>query len=130
MIDNIIKLKQISDSRGHMVILEEGKDIPFTIRRSYFIYGTTATEPRGFHAHKKLEQVFLCIKGSCDLLLDDGTTKSSLHMNEASTAVYVGPMVWHEMHNFTPDCIFMAYASDKYDEDDYIRDYTHFIEAC
>ena len=127
MKDSLIKLKTIADPRGSLVVLEEGKDVPFPIRRSYFIYGTKKNEPRGFHAHKTLHQVFVCLQGSCEIRLDDGKDKSTLKMDTPSFAVYVGPMVWHEMHDFSPDCIFLSYASDFYKESDYIRDYDSFL---
>lgn len=125
---DIIELQKISDKRGHMVVLETGTSIPFAVKRSYFIYGTKGEEPRGFHAHKALEQVFICVQGSCDVLLDDGYEKKEVHLDNPAQALYVGPSQWRVMHNFSEDCIFLVYASELYDENDYIRDYDQFVE--
>lgn len=122
-----ILLKTKTDARGSLVVAEVGKDIPFPIQRSYFIYGTKGDAPRGFHAHKQLHQIFVCVQGSCTLLLDDGKNKTMHPMNDPATAYHVGPMIWHEMHDFSADCVFLAYASDVYDESDYIRDYDDFL---
>lgn len=121
-----IPLQKISDDRGTLVVLQQGNHLPFAAKRSYFIYGTQPDQPRGFHAHKTLDQVFVCVQGACDLTLEDNEGKYTLRMDSPAQAVRVGPMVWHEMHNFTNDCIFLAYASDVYDEADYIRDYNTF----
>ncbi len=126
MTDNPINLQKIGDARGTLVVAEFGKHLPFAVKRSYFIYGTQPDHPRGFHAHKSLDQVFICIQGACDLIIEDVSGKRTLHLNNPAQAVHVGPMVWHEMHNFTTDCIFLALASDTYDENDYIRDYRTF----
>ena len=127
MTDNLITLKKITDTRGSLVVLEEGRDIPFAIKRCYFIYDTKSDQPRGLHAHKALQQIFFCVRGSCDIRLDDGNNKETIRMDTPATAVYVGPMIWHEMHNFSADCVFFALASAAYDESDYIRDYKEFI---
>lgn len=130
MQDSKIKqLKKIEDARGSLVVVEAGKDVPFPIKRSYFIYGTSPHEPRGFHAHKQLEQVFVCLRGSCDVVLDDGLHKKTVKLDASDKSLYVGKMIWHEMHNFSHDCLFAAFASDLYDENDYIRDYQDFLAA-
>ncbi|MFN7112730.1 MAG: sugar 3,4-ketoisomerase [Alphaproteobacteria bacterium] len=124
------KLKKIEDPRGCLIVIEHGKDVPFLIKRSYFIYGTSPDEPRGFHAHKQLEQVFVCLRGQCDVLLDDGHHKQTIKLDAPDKSLYVGKMIWHEMHNFSEDCIFAAFASDLYDESDYIRDYQDFMRLA
>lgn len=130
MQDNKTKqLKKIEDARGSLVVIEQGKDVPFPIKRSYFIYGTSPDEPRGFHAHKQLEQVFVCLRGQCDVILDDGLHKQTVKLDASDKSLYVGKMIWHEMHNFSRDCLFAAFASDLYDEDDYIRDYETFLKS-
>lgn len=130
MQDNQIKaLRKIEDVRGSLVVIEQGRDVPFPIKRSYFIYGTSPDEPRGFHAHKQLEQVFVCLRGKCDIVLDDGKHKKTVKLDAPDQSLYVGKMIWHEMHHFSPDCIFAAFASDLYDEADYIRGYDDFVKA-
>ena len=126
MTDNLIKLQKITDKRGNLVVLEEGRDIPFPVRRCYYIYDTKPDQPRGAHAHKALEQIFICVSGSCDMTLDDGKKKTVIRMDNPATGVHVGPMVWHEMSNFSANCIFLALASAPYDESDYIRNYDDF----
>lgn len=126
MTDGLIPLQRITDARGSLVVLETGKAVPFPVKRTYFIYGTKDAAPRGFHAHKTLDQVFVCVQGSCDVLLDDGKVKKTVRLDKPDAAIHVGPMVWHEMHDFSADCIFLALASDRYDENDYIRKYEDF----
>ena len=125
MLDKPVTLRKITDPRGSLVVLEEGRDLPFAVRRCYFIYDV-ADKPRGLHAHKALDQIFICLQGACDIVLDDGKQKTTLRMDSPTTAVHVGPMIWHEMHNFSGKCIFLSLASDVYDESDYIRDYDEF----
>ena len=125
MTENPISLQTKADARGTLIVLETGKEVPFLIRRSYFIYDVKGAS-RGFHAHKKLEQVCVCVNGSCTLRLDDGKHVTEYKMDDPSKAVYIGPMVWREIHDFTEDCIFMVYASDVYDESDYIHYYEDF----
>lgn len=126
MTADVTPLKKIEDARGSLVVLELGKGLPFPARRAYYIYGTDPDQPRGFHAHKKLDQVFICLKGSCDVALDDGHEKKTVTLSSPDRALRVGPMIWHEMHRLSPDCLFLALASDIYDENDYIRDYADF----
>lgn len=121
----ITDFKTISDSRGALVALEGNKNIPFDIKRVYYLHSLNS-EPRGFHAHKELRQMALCLNGSCDMILDDGFEKKTIKIDSRSQGVLIEPMIWHEMHNFSPDCIFLVLASDYYDESDYIRDYEQF----
>ncbi|MDE2336504.1 MAG: FdtA/QdtA family cupin domain-containing protein [Alphaproteobacteria bacterium] len=126
MHNEIMALKKITDPRGSLVVLEQGQGLPFAVKRCYFIYDTKSDAPRGFHAHKTLEQILLCVAGGCDLTLDDGKSKTTIRLDDPATAVHVGPMTWREMSNFTPGCVLLALASDVYDESDYIRDYGEF----
>ncbi len=125
---DVVALKKITDPRGNLVVLEEGRDIPFAVKRCYYIYGVREDAPRGFHAHKTLQQLLICVAGGCDILLDDGAAKTTLRLDDPAAAVYVGPLVWHEMRNFTADCVLLALASAVYDESDYIRDYEDFLQ--
>lgn len=126
---NIIDLPLLGDDRGQLVAIEENKQIPFEIKRVYYIYGTEKGVARGFHAHKELNQVAICVSGSCKILLDDGKSKGAILLDDASKGVGIPPMIWHEMHDFSEDCVLLVLASAHYDELDYIRDYESFIES-
>ena len=126
----IVNMQSISDPRGTLVVAEHGKHFPFSVERCYFIFDTPAEQPRGFHAHKKTEQFLICARGSCELIVDDGTNRTSVQMNDPRQGIYMPPMVWHEMYHFSADCLFLVYASALYDENDYIRDYAEFKTLC
>ena len=115
------------DERGNLIALEENKNIPFDIKRVYYIFNTQNDIKRGLHAHKKLEQILICVNGSCDILLDDGKEKSIVQLANRNEGLLIEKMVWHEMFNFSADCVLMALASDYYYEEDYIRNYDIFI---
>ncbi|MCZ8531809.1 sugar 3,4-ketoisomerase [Psychrobacillus psychrodurans] len=117
----------ISDKRGSLVSLESNRNIPFDIKRLYYIYGTS-DQPRGFHAHKALRQVLICVKGSCKILLDDGIEKRVYELNLPNKGILVEKMVWREMYDFSEDCVLLVLASEYYDEKDYIRDYSDFLK--
>ncbi|MCF6439051.1 FdtA/QdtA family cupin domain-containing protein [Pseudoalteromonas luteoviolacea] len=121
-----IELASLGDSRGELVVLEENKNIPFDIKRVYYIYGVDPKIPRGFHAHKETKQVAICLSGQCTMLMDDGKNKVNVLMNSPKQGVLIDVMQWHEMHDFSEDCILMVLASDLYNESDYIRDYNTF----
>ena len=122
----LIQFKEISDSRGGLVALEQNQNIPFDIKRVYYIYGTPENVRRGFHAHKAIEQVAICVSGACSFLLDDGREQVDFRLDSPSIGLYIGNNIWHEMYDFTEDCVLMVLASDYYDEADYIRDYDEF----
>ncbi len=124
----LINFITISDDRGHLISLEQQKNISFDIKRVYYIFDTKPDVRRGFHAHKALEQVLVCVKGSCNVLLDDATTQQTIVLNSPDKSLYVGPMIWREMFNFSQDCVLLVLASDYYDENDYIRDYAEFLK--
>lgn len=115
------------DGRGQLVAVETGKEIPFPIRRVYYIYGVREGIRRGYHAHKKLEQVLICVHGSCKILLDDGKERAVVPLNSPSQGLYVGNAMWREMFDFSPDAVLMVLASELYDEADYIRKYDEFL---
>ena len=123
----IIHFKPLGDDRGHLVVVESGKSIPFDIQRVYYIYGTGEGVERGFHAHKALNQVAVAISGSCDMVLDDGKDKVTVHLNSPTEGVLIGPGMWRVMSNFSKDCVLLVFADAHYDESDYIRDYDEFI---
>jgi len=120
--------KMRGDERGSLIAIEENADIPFSIKRVYYIFDTQAGITRGLHAHRTLRQVLVCVKGTCQVLLDDGMEKISVPMDKVFRGLLVDPMIWHEMYDFSSNCVLLVLASDFYDESDYIRDYREFIE--
>lgn len=124
-----INLKKVRDDRdGNLIILEGIKDVPFEIKRVYYINNLeNSVSVRGQHAHKEIEQAIFCVSGSFTLKLDDGKTKQKILMNRDNVGVLLGRMLWHAMENFSSGCILLVVASDYYREDDYIRNYSDFI---
>ena len=127
-----MKIKTINfpikgDSRGSLIALEANKDIPFEIKRVYYIFDTKEGVVRGHHEHKTLEQVLICVSGSCIIVMDDGKERSEVLLDKPNIGLYVGPNMWHEMKDFTPDAVLLVLASDFYKEADYIRDYSEFL---
>jgi len=125
-----VSLKKIRDDRdGNLIIAESKKDIPFDIKRVYYInHLENSVSIRGKHAHKKLEQVIFCISGSFVLGLDDGKNKQKIIMNQDNLGIILGSMLWHTMENFSSGCVMLVFASDHYDESDYIRNYDEFLK--
>ncbi len=111
---------------GELSFLEAERDIPFPVRRVYYIYNVTQGERRGFHAHKELEQCLICVHGSCKILLDDGTEKEIVELNNPNEGLYIGPVTWREMYDFSEGSVLLALVSLYYDEKDYIRNYNSF----
>lgn len=122
------QFQQHGDERGQLVALEEYKDIPFEIKRVYYMYGTKQEVIRGYHAHKNLEQILICIHGSCKVLLDNGEEKKKVFLERPYEGLYVSNDMWREMYDFSPDAVLLVLASDYYKEEDYIRDYDKFLE--
>ncbi len=112
---------------GSLVALEENKNIPFDIRRVYYIYDTKKDLVRGMHSHKALQQVLICVKGSCTVSLDDSLEKAEVVLDAPNKGLLVRSNVWREMYDFSPDCVLMVLADKHYDEADYIRDYQDFL---
>ena len=116
-------LTSFGDERGQLVALESQKNIPFDIKRVYYIYNTSAGVSRGLHAHHDLEQVLICTQGGCTVLTDDGREQQVTRLQGPKDALYVGRLIWREMYDFTDDCVLVVLASDHYHERDYIRSY-------
>lgn len=114
------------DYEGSLVPIEGGKDIPFDIKRVYYIWGTDKEAIRGHHAHRKLEQIIIPIAGNCDFILDDGHTREKIHLYSPNQGLYIKSNIWREFTNFSKDCVILVLASEHYDETDYIRDYEQF----
>lgn len=115
------------DDRGQLVALEEYKDIPFEIKRVYYMYDTGEGIRRGFHAHKKLKQILICVNGSCKIHLDNGKEQKEVLLEKPYEGLYIDNDMWREMYDFSPDAVLMVLASEYYDESDYIRDYDEFL---
>lgn len=114
---------------GNLSILESKKTVPFEIKRVYYINNLFNKKSiRGKHAHRELEQVIFCINGSFTLDLDDGETKQTVVLDEPSNGIRLGSKLWHEMREFSSDCVILVLASDYYDENDYIRNYDEFLK--
>ncbi len=116
------------DKRGMLVALEGNKDIPFKIKRVYYIYDTLEGVRRGFHAHKNLKQILICVKGSCKLHLDNGHEITELVLDKPYEGIYIENNIWREMYDFSKDAVLLVLASELYDEADYIRNYQDFIK--
>jgi hypothetical protein len=129
MIDNckIIDLPRINDPRGNLTFVEANRHIPFDIQRVYYLYDVPGGAERGGHAHKGLHQLIVAMSGSFDIHLDDGHAKKTVHMNRSYYGLYVCPMIWREIDNFSSGAVCMVLASDYYDELDYYREYNEFI---
>ena len=123
----ITDLPKITDARGNLTFVEGGNQIPFDIQRVYYLYDVPGGAQRGGHAHKGLHQLIIAMSGSFDVLLDDGTHKKRIHMNRSYNGLYVCPMIWRELDNFSSGSVLMVLASNKYDEEDYYRDYDQFL---
>lgn len=116
------------DERGMLVALEEYNDIPFRIKRVYYMYNTKEQVVRGLHAHKNLEQILVCIHGSCKVRLDNGKEKKVVHLEKPYEGLYVANNIWREMFDFSEDAVLLVLASEIYDEKDYMRDYDEFLK--
>lgn len=121
-----IEFTSVTDTRGTLVAAEIDRHIPFPIKRVYFLTDLKRDEPRGFHAHRVLQQVAVCVAGSCCFVLDNGSERETLVLDDPSKGIQVDAMIWHEMYDFSQDCLLMVFASEPYDEADYIRDYVAF----
>jgi len=116
----------LGDNRGSLVSLEALKTVPFDVKRVYYIFGTKAGVSRGFHAHRALQQVAVCVTGRCRMVLDDGHRREDVWLDSPTKGLLIGELVWREMHDFSPDCVLLVLASQHYDETDYIRSYDEF----
>lgn len=122
----LIQLQTHGDDRGSLVALEEGKNIPFQIKRVYYMFSTKDGVHRGFHAHKKLKQVAIAVRGSCRFILDDGKERIEVLLDNPAQGLLIESFMWREMYDFSDDCVLMVLADNLYDEADYVRDYSIF----
>lgn len=116
------------DDRGQLVVVEQLKDIPFEVKRVYYIYDTLTDVVRGHHAHKCLEQVLICVHGSCKIHLDNGFETEEVLLDKPYEGLYISNDIWREMYDFSSDAVLLVLASEYYDEADYIRNYDEFIK--
>jgi oxalate decarboxylase/phosphoglucose isomerase-like protein (cupin superfamily) len=124
----IIELPKIADPRGNLSVIEELKDIPFKIERTYWIYDVPGGECRGGHAYKENQEFIVALSGSFDVILDDGKEKMKYSLNRSYNGLYVPKGMWREMENFSTNSLALVLSSTKYDVDDYIRDYEEFLK--
>jgi dTDP-4-dehydrorhamnose 3,5-epimerase-like enzyme len=125
----LIRLPSHSDERGRLAFVEGPGQIPFSIQRVYYLYSVTAGAARGGHAHKALHQCMIAIAGSFEISLDDGSSKQTFRLDDPATGLYICPMVWRELSNFSTDAVCLVLASAFFDEGDYIRDYKTFLDV-
>jgi hypothetical protein len=125
----MIDLPKIHDPRGNLTFVESNNQIPFAIERVYYLYDVPGGSDRGGHAHKELHQLIIAMSGSFDVVLDDGKDKKRVHLNRSYNGLYICPMIWRELDNFSSGAVCMVLASTKYDEADYYRDYSEFMRA-
>lgn len=123
----VIKLPKIQDPRGNLTFIEGGNHIPFDIRRVYYLYDVPGGAERGGHAHKELHQLIIAMSGSFDVLINDGKESRRIHLNRSYSGLYVCPMIWRELDNFSSGSVCMVLASNVYDEADYYRNYDEFL---
>lgn len=124
----LLKFDVKGDERGSLIALEENYNVPFDVKRVYYIFGTEQGVRRGYHAHKNLKQLAICVSGSCTFLLDNGTQQKHIALSSPTQGLLIEGLIWREMYNFSPDCVLMVLADAYYDEADYIRDYNDFIQ--
>jgi dTDP-4-dehydrorhamnose 3,5-epimerase-like enzyme len=127
----LVSLTVRGDDRGSLIALEgRSAEVPFDIARIYYVFATAPGIDRGFHAHHALNQIAIAIAGSCTMYFDDGQRKRAVRLDRPNVAVTIPPMVWHDMHDFSANCILLVLADAKYDEADYIRDYETFVRLA
>lgn len=125
---SVIELNKIHNRAGNITPVQSGGDIPFNIERVYYLYDVPSGETRGGHAHKNLEQLIVAASGSFDVVLDDGKNKRTINLNRPNFGLYVTPLIWRELVNFSSGAVLLVLASLKYSEDDYIREYPDYLK--
>ena len=125
----IIEFPKFSDRRGNLSFIQTGIGITFQIKRVYYLYDIPAGSERGGHAHLKLKQLIVPLSGSFDVRIDDGYNKKLYRLDRPNLGLYISPMIWREIDNFTSGSVCLVLASKKYDESDYIRNYSSFLAA-
>lgn len=124
-----LPLQVHGDDRGSLVALEYGPNLPFDVKRVYYIFGTKAGVPRGFHAHRKLKQLLIAVSGSVEIHCEIHGKQTTYLLDSPDKGLLIEEMVWHTMENFSPDCVLLVLADDYYNESDYVRDYAAFKQG-
>lgn len=127
---DIVDVKNVERPMGHLTPVEAEKDVPFKIKRIYYLTRVPENTIRGFHSHRDLEQVLLCLNGSVQISVSTPYEKEFITLDDPAKGLYIGPMVWREMYNFSPGSVLLVIASEHYDENDYIRDYRQYCEEA
>lgn len=125
----VINLPKLTDPRGNLTFIEGNRHIPFDIKRIYYLYDVPGGSERGGHAHKALSQLIIAISGTFDVILSDGCDKKRFHLNRSFQGLYVCPMLWRELDNFSSGSVCLVLASNVYDETDYYRSYDEYLKA-
>jgi dTDP-4-dehydrorhamnose 3,5-epimerase-like enzyme len=126
---SITEHRILGDHRGQLVAIEGKQDVPFEVKRIFYIYGTQPDVPRGQHSHHQTQQYLIAVNGSCKVTLDDGKQTITYDLNQPNIGLFQDALVWGSMHDFTPDCVLLVLASEHYDEADYIRNYDDFLKV-
>ncbi len=129
-ISKIIDFKIMGDDRGSLIALEASRQIPFDIKRVFYIYGTQQGVPRGNHSHYKTKQFLIAVNGSCKVTLDNGKNKEVFELDKPNLGLFQDALVWGIMHDFSEDCVLMVLADEYYETSDYIRDYDKFLKVA
>lgn len=127
---SLFKFRDITDGSGHLTAIEGASDIPFDIRRVYYITRVETGVTRGFHSHRRLHQVLLCLNGSVQIRLKNPQEEEVILLSDPSVGLYIGPNVWREMYDFAEGSVLLVLASDHYSEDDYVRDYELYLKEA
>lgn len=125
-----IALQTVGDSRGFLTVMNFGAEIPFEIQRVYFLHHVPAGESRGQHAHRSMKQVLVCVSGSVEISLFDGLNSRKIILDSPTRGLYIPPMIWRGLSNFSNSCVVLSVVSNIYDEEDYIRDLVDFVAAA
>ncbi len=126
---SLIELSVKGDERGSLVAVEQNRDVPFSIKRVFHIFGTQPRASRGKHSHFSTKQFLVAVSGSCKVTLDNGSSKTTYKLNKPNIGLLQDALIWGEMHDFSEDCVLLVLASEHYDEADYIRDYDEFVRC-
>ena len=127
----VLQFKEYGDERGNLVVAEgDGMDIPFDIKRVFYMYGSDLDIIRGQHANRQTEFVLINVSGSSKVMVDDGSSKEVILLDKPRMGLYMGPMIWKEMYDFSADSVLLVLASEHYQEQEYIRDYQEFIKEA
>jgi len=129
MISKLDEFNVLGDNRGKLIALESNNEIPFDIKRVFYIYGTQPNTPRGKHSHYKTKQFLIVVNGSCKVTLDNGKEKETFNLNKPNIGLFQDALIWGTMHEFSSDCVLMVLADDYYNDSDYIRDYDEFLKV-